>query len=583
MQDEKLKDEKPWSELKIKEKARYLVKNITVEPMLACYIIPSVLASLATQNLNLEKACRVNLELGDEVCTALEARQTANYTVEEIKVQQLVAGMSIWKTLLQSSLPAVLIMFLGSWSDRRAKRKPCMLLPIVGEFLTSIGLILCTYFFYQLPMEVAGVTEALFPALTGGWMTMFMAIFSYIGDVTTLETRTLRIGVVNVFCSIGIPIGTALSGVLYKQIGFYGVFSLAALLYVFSFTYGLFRIKEAKKPHVQYVFEDKKPSNGSAPTTVKTADNWIINNDKSKDKDNYQVIKEEKRPNRLVWFLKDFFDLQHIRDTMAVAFKEGSHNRRKRVILLMIVVMVVIGPMHGEMTVMYLFTRYRFNWNEVDYSIFSTYSMITNLIGTVISVGVFSHMLKIDDALIGVMSCMSKILAGFVYATATTTWMIYLAPLVDIVNGTSFIAMRSIASKLVPPEELGKVNSLFGVCEALMPLVYGPMYSAVYAATMNTMPGAFFILGGALTVPAVLIFGWMYTEHKKDARFAANVKGQNQTDNNKDATKNYSKEREALKTIRIDPIATTPSYTSTLTSVGLDNSGFEPDVEQNVH
>lgn len=581
MQDEKIKDEKPWAELKIKEKARYLIKNITVEPMLACYIIPSVLASLATQNLNLEKACRVNLALGDEVCTALEARQTANYTAEETKVQQLVAGMSIWKTLLQSSLPAVLIMFLGSWSDRRAKRKPCMLLPIVGEFLTSIGLILCTYFFYQLPMEVAGVTEALFPALTGGWMTMFMAIFSYIGDVTTLETRTLRIGVVNVFCSIGIPIGTALSGVLYKQIGFYGVFSLAALLYVFSFTYGLFRIKEEKKPQIQYVFQEKKAANNCPPVQTIKTENWIIN-DKSKDKDNNQVPKDIKRPNKLVLFLKDFFDLQHIRDTMQVAFKEGSHNRRKRVILLMIVVMVVIGPMHGEMTVMYLFTRYRFNWNEVDYSIFSTYSMITNLIGTVISVGVFSHMLKIDDALIGVMSCMSKILAGFVYATATTTWMIYLAPLVDIVNGTSFIAMRSIASKLVPPEELGKVNSLFGVCEALMPLVYGPMYSAVYAATMNTMPGAFFILGGALTVPAVLIFGWMYTEHKKDARFSNSAKGQNQSDNNKDTNK-CSKEKEALKSIRIDAIATTPSYTSTLTSVGLDNSGFEPDVEQNVH
>lgn len=581
MQDEKIKDEKPWAELKIKEKARYLIKNITVEPMLACYIIPSVLASLATQNLNLEKACRVNLALGDEVCTALEARQTANYTAEETKVQQLVAGMSIWKTLLQSSLPAVLIMFLGSWSDRRAKRKPCMLLPIVGEFLTSIGLILCTYFFYQLPMEVAGVTEALFPALTGGWMTMFMAIFSYIGDVTTLEARTLRIGVVNVFCSIGIPIGTALSGVLYKQIGFYGVFSLAALLYVFSFTYGLFRIKEEKKPQVQYVFQEKKAANNCPPVQTIKTENWIIN-DKSKDKDNNQVPKEVKRPNKLVLFLKDFFDLQHIRDTMEVAFKDGSHNRRKRVILLMIVVMVVIGPMHGEMTVMYLFTRYRFNWNEVDYSIFSTYSMITNLIGTVISVGVFSHMLKIDDALIGVMSCMSKILAGFVYATATTTWMIYLAPLVDIVNGTSFIAMRSIASKLVPPEELGKVNSLFGVCEALMPLVYGPMYSAVYAATMNTMPGAFFILGGALTVPAVLIFGWMYTEHKKDARFSNSAKGQNQSDNNKDTNK-CSKEKEALKSIRIDAIATTPSYTSTLTSVGLDNSGFEPDVDQNVH
>lgn len=76
----------------------------------------------------------------------------------------------------------------------------------------------------------------------------------------------------------------------------------------------------------------------------------------------------------------------------------------------------------------------------------------------------------------------------------------------EIFNGTSFIAMRSIASKLVPPEELGKVMSLFGVCEALMPLVYGPMYSAVYRATMESMPGAFLLLGGGLTLPAVVIF-----------------------------------------------------------------------------
>lgn len=53
----------------------------------------------------------------------------------------------------------------------------------------------------------------------------------------------------------------------------------------------------------------------------------------------------------------------------------------------------------------------------------------------------------------------------------------------------------------------GKINSLFGVCEALMPLVYGPMYSIVYKETMEVMPGAFFLLGGILTAPAVVIFG----------------------------------------------------------------------------
>ncbi|XP_015364776.1 PREDICTED: solute carrier family 46 member 3-like [Diuraphis noxia] len=471
-----------WQAMSIMSKAKFMLKHCTVEPMLGCYIVSSVLASLATQNLNLQKACRVNLHLDNSTCSALESRTTDNYTTEdEVVVQELVADMIIWKTIVQSSIPSVLIIFIGSWSDRNHKRKPCMLIPIIGEFLTSIGLLICTYYFYDLPMEVAGLVESVPPAITGGWMTMFMAVFSYVGDVTTVKMRTLRIGIVNVFCSVGVPIGTALSGVLFRELGFYGVYIIATVLYIFGFVYGMIFIKETT-PEIS--IESKAP-----PRNTSCVD-----------------------------FLKDFFSLSHIKEAVRVTFKEGQYNRRLRIIALMFIVITVMGPMHGEMSVMYLFTRVRFNWDEVNYSMFSTYSMITNLVGTIFSVGVFSHMLQIDDALIGVISCISKILAGFVYAFATTDFVFYLAPLVDIVNGTSFIAMRSIISKLVPADELGKVNSLFGVCEALVPLIYGPMYSAVYKATLKTVPGAFFLLGGALTVPAALIFLWMYNEHKKEER-----------------------------------------------------------------
>jgi hypothetical protein len=41
-----------------------------------------------------------------------------------------------------------------------------MLIPIVGELASALGLILNTYF-DKWPMEVAGVTEALFPGLAG--------------------------------------------------------------------------------------------------------------------------------------------------------------------------------------------------------------------------------------------------------------------------------------------------------------------------------------------------------------------------------------------------------------------------------
>ncbi|KAI5698867.1 hypothetical protein M8J76_007615 [Diaphorina citri] len=477
---------------KKQSKLRIILDNITVEPMLGGYIISSVLTNLATQNLYLEKACRVNLNYGPEICDALAQRKTENYTTEERMVQELVAGMSIWKTFLQSIIPAVLILFVGSWSDRHCRRKPCMLLPVFGDMLTCAGLMLTTYY-ESVPMQVSGFIEAIFPALTGGWITMFMAVFSYIGNVATVETRTLRIGVVNIFCSVGIPIGIALSGVILKHTGYYGVYSISLVLYTFSFIYGVFFIYELPPNYTQDV------TSGGLPSKPPTSDGL------------------PSKPEN-VSFLKDFFDVRYIKDTFAVAFKNGEYNRKKRVILIMVVMIVVFGPIQGEMNVLYLFTRYKFNWDEVDYSIFSTYNMVTNLFGTMFSVGVFSHLLQIDDALIGVISCMSKILAGFVYAFAATPFVFYLGALVDIVNGTSFIAMRSIISKMVPPDELGKINSLFGVCEALDPLIYGPMYSAVYRATINTLPGTFYLLGGALTAPAAFIFLWLYKEHRKEAK-----------------------------------------------------------------
>lgn len=37
----------------------------------------------------------------------------------------------------------------------------------------------------------------------------------------------------------------------------------------------------------------------------------------------------------------------------------------------------------GEMSVIYLFTRYKFNWSEVEFSFFSTYAMLTSLVGKI--------------------------------------------------------------------------------------------------------------------------------------------------------------------------------------------------------
>lgn len=105
---------------------------------------------------------------------------------------------------------------------------------------------------------------------------------------------------------------------------------------------------------------------------------------------------------------------------------------------------------------MYLFVRYKFGWNEMDYSIYSTFNFCAHMIGTLFSLIFFSKFLKVDDAILGVLSSASKIASSFVYAFAPSSTIFYLGAIVEMLNGTSFIAMRSITSKLVPPEELGK-------------------------------------------------------------------------------------------------------------------------------
>lgn len=237
--------------LLIREKIKLIKENVTVEPIMACYIMPSVLASLAIQNLNLEKACRVNLNYSDEICTALNLRETENYTEYEEEVQKLIANIQVWKNIVQTSIPVLLILFVGAWSDKTGRRKACILIPIIGEFLSCIGFIINTYFFYELPVEVTALTESIFPAITGGWFTNFIGVFSYIGDITTTENRTYRVGLVNMFMSLGYPIGSALSGVLLNWIGYYGVFIVSSMLYLFSLIYGYYFLKDPKRKQLE--------------------------------------------------------------------------------------------------------------------------------------------------------------------------------------------------------------------------------------------------------------------------------------------------------------------------------------------
>ncbi|KAL1452655.1 hypothetical protein WDU94_006862 [Cyamophila willieti] len=301
-----------------------------------------------------------------------------------------------------------------------------------------------------------------------------MVVYTYISARTTLKERTFRIGLVSLSNSVATPVGSALAGVIVKEFGYYGTFGFVGIINISCLIYGCLNIDEV-----------------------------VSNSDEPK-------ISSDDSGKGLTTFLKEFFNCESIKGTFRSLFHDSQYgntpNRNSTIVMMMLCVIVIFGPTSGEFAIMYLYTRFRFNWTEIDYSIFSTVNTFTHLFGTMFSVVIFTKWLKFDDTIVGVISVCSKVISGLIYAFANTPFFFYLGPFGDLFSGTALIAMRSIISKLTSAEELGKVMSVFMLCEGIAQMTYNPMYSAVYKATINTMPSSFFLVGGFLSVSAIFMF-----------------------------------------------------------------------------
>lgn len=461
-------------------KIRTIVTNISVEPLIMVLSVCDRIKGIAVQNLNLEKACMSNLKYDDEICIAIMRGQNLSLHREQQKHgQALVAEMQIWSNFFLYLFPSIILLFSGAYSDKYKRRKPFIMLPLFGYIAMCIGLVLSSHYLKELPLIYNGIIESVVPGMCGYWIVLYMAIYSYISARTSLEERTFRIGIVSVSSTVSNLFGSAISGIVIRKLGYIHTFSLLLFFYVSCLVYCIFCIPEVDRSDAQ--------------------------------------ISKHRGP---FGFLKDFFDFQNIKDTFVFLFRSEPNSdhidpkKHVKVILIMFCVVFLYGPNGGEFTVMYLYTRFIFHWNEYNYSTFYTIMCFTDFFGSMFSVSFFSKYLKLSDSLVGVISVVSTLTAAVIFAFAGTSFIFCLGAVASLFGNSAFIAMRAIISKLTSAEELGKVMSAFMLFEAIAPMIYNPMYSAVYRATIDFMPSAFLLMSLVLTSPAMFIFLWIHHHDK---------------------------------------------------------------------
>lgn len=200
-----------------------------------------VLRTQVGTNLILRKGC-------DESAT-IQPEDLRQKCLNESYAQGLVARIQTWKLTIQYSVPLLFILFAGPWSDTHGRRRrPLMFIPIAGQLLTDMCNMLNVYFWHW-PPWVAAVSECLVPAITGSRICCVVGVASYVADITRVEDRTKRIGMLMSLYFIATPVGASTAGFLNVNIGFYGTFAVCIVMNCLALILGVLLVKDTSVPY----------------------------------------------------------------------------------------------------------------------------------------------------------------------------------------------------------------------------------------------------------------------------------------------------------------------------------------------
>ncbi|CAL8124071.1 unnamed protein product [Orchesella dallaii] len=443
-----------------------LLKSLlSLEPALIAHMCSAILVIMTVQDLLLEKACRVNLGYSDQVCDALQARNTSGLEEEERKVQALMGQVLVWRTMLENAFPIVLVFLIGAWSDKYGRKYP-MLFVLTAFILQDILLIFSVFSGNLTGAWSVAFISSIIVSLSGNQACFISCSFSYISDHTPVEKRTVRTGITHSLLFLGITVGLAVGGILSKSgMGFTKIFGIGIALETFALVYLIISITNRPLPGV------------------------------TDGKSRFQIFME-------------LFDFQHIKDAANCVMKKREGNTRLKLGLLLLSHACVFMPMCGEMGVLYLFCRYQFNWDAATFGSYLSYKTVVGFIGNFVSMGILSGKLKLTDPQNGIVGCLSNLVASIMFSVATSGFLMFLGPIVSLLAGAAMVVPRSMLSKIIPSDELGKINSCIGSMESIIPLIASSLYTSVYTGFLNVLPGSFFLISAALTIPPVIVFWW---------------------------------------------------------------------------
>nr|XP_056714139.1 solute carrier family 46 member 3 [Euleptes europaea] len=433
-------------------------KTLIVEPAICMYIFAySLYLPLGQQYVYRriwEETVNSSFKDDDNV-SHCELNQSDPIYLKEQEVQEK-ASLFAMKMDLSGAVLNILVAFVLVANGDCCGRKISLILPLVGNLVTSIFLGVMSYYSLSLSFLYA---LAFISGLFGGMATFLGGAFAFVVDLCeNHKQKTVRIAVVDLIYGLASGLGGLSSGFILKGIGFTWTFLTISLIGMVNVFY------------VTCFLDD----------TVRVS---------------------EVQQQSLMEGLKRTFSGIH------ALFKPSSFRKRTWIILLLCTFMAYLFTVFGGMS---LFTLYELNdplcWNElyIGYgSAASTSMSLTSFLGVV----VLSQRLKdIYLIFIGIFSYLGGIIMA---AFANTTLLMLLVRMPSLLSFMPIPVLRSMLSKVALPSEQGALFACIACLEIVIGTISFAAFNSIYAATVAWFPGFSFLLSAGLCIIPLSTLSWL--------------------------------------------------------------------------
>ncbi|XP_064477645.1 uncharacterized protein LOC135391336 [Ornithodoros turicata] len=419
------------------------------------YIFSRFMVSTPIGDLLLHKACLNSLQYNASICEQLDRYPDVKDAAEKIG-----SNCGMFRVIISFAPSAVIAIFIGPWCDKYGYKTP-LLISNAGCII-STTLVLATAYMMALPLYY-DVLAAIPDGLSGGFIAVFMAVYSEATVTTKGGQRRTKFFLLSLCFSAAFPLGGLIGGQIYGRFGICVVLRASICLLVICQLWVTF---------VLTVPESVKLLNHSSWTK-----------------------------------LRSFFKLENLVDGFRTCVRDRPGTGKAQLWLIFAAQSLMIVDMTAS-TVAYYFVRKMYSWSVAYYTTVSAVSSGVTYAFYFPTMFLFTRVLHVSDLWMAAVGTFFAVAQFVICGLAYKDWLYYVQFAVGIPTFLGSVGIRTHLSKIVEGHEIGKVFSFFACFESILPIAGEVVFTKIFQWSLDFFPGMVYLTAAALSFCAVLLLGY---------------------------------------------------------------------------